>query len=157
MIEQISSFFNPEMIYLWLNFATIPFWAILIFFPKSKFCGFFVTSIIPIIIFSCIYVYLIYYFFNLGNDFMQNFNLYLGIENLIDLFANQSFVLIFWVHFLSINLFCGGWIVRDSQKFLIPRFLIFLPLVFTYFIGPIGIMIYWITRIFFAKKINLYD
>ena len=27
----------------------------------------------------------------------------------------------------------------------------------TYFIGPIGITIYWFIRIFYSKRINLYD
>ena len=37
------------------------------------------------------------------------------------------------------------------------KFLVFLPLLITYFVGPIGIFIYWLIRIFFAKKIVLFD
>ena len=88
---------------------------------------------------------------------MQSFNLYLGFNELVNLFSDPSFTLLFWVHFLSINLFCGSWIVKDSQKLLISKHLVFLPLIFTYFVGPVGILIYWIIRIFFAKKISLYD
>ena len=47
MIEEIAIFFSIEMIYLWLNIGVIPFWFILMFFPQSKVCGLFVTSIIP--------------------------------------------------------------------------------------------------------------
>ena len=73
-----------------------------------------------------------------------------------NLFEETGFLIIFWTHFVSINLFCGSWIVRDSQKYMMPRFLIFLPLLMTYFIGPIGIFLYWFIRIFFAKKITLF-
>ena len=86
-----------------------------------------------------------------------NFRLYLGLNELSDLFSNNSFLILFWVHFLAINLFCGSWIVNDYQKFGVSKILMFLPLVITYLIGPLGIFVYWIIRIFYAKKINLYD
>ena len=43
MIEQISAFFTIEMIYLWVNVGVLPFWFILLFFPQSKICNFFVN------------------------------------------------------------------------------------------------------------------
>ena len=57
----------------------------------------------------------------------------------------------FWIHFVSINLFVGGWIVRDSQKLLMNKLLVIVPLIITYLIGPLGLFIYWIIRIFHAK------
>ena len=63
----------------------------------------------------------------------------------------------FWIHFISINLFVGGWIVRDSQKLAINKILMIIPLIVTYLIGPLGIFVYWLIRIFHAKNINLYD
>ena len=157
MIEQIAIFFSIEMIYLWLNIGVIPFWFILIFFPQSKICGLFVTSIFPFLLLGSIYIYLFYYFFNSGYDFFEFFNLYLGLYELGDLYENEAFLILFWLHFLSINLFCGSWIVRDSQKLYISKFLIVFPLIITYFIGPLGIFIYWLIRIFFAKRISLFD
>ncbi len=157
MIEQIAIFFSIEMIYLWLNIGVIPFWFILIFFPQSKICGLFVTSIFPFLILGSIYIYLFYYFFNSGYDFFEFFNLYLGLYKLGDLYENEAFLILFWLHFLSINLFCGSWIVRDSQKLYISKFLTVFPLIITYFIGPLGVFIYWLIRIFFAKRISLFD
>jgi hypothetical protein len=157
MIEQIAIFFSIEMIYLWLNIGVIPFWFILMFFPQSKVCGLFVTSIFPIIILGSVYIYLLYYFFSSGYDFFENFNLYLGLYELADLFENEAFLILFWVHFLTINLFCGAWIVKDSKRFYMSKFLLIFPLIITYFIGPIGVFIYWLIRIFFAKSITLFD
>ena len=48
-------------------------------------------------------------------------------------------------------------IVNDYQKIYMPKSLAFITIVLTYFIGPIGLVIYWLIRIFFAKKIALYD
>ena len=157
MIEQIAIFFSIEMIYLWLNIGIIPFWCILMFFPQSKFCSLFTTSIFPIIILGSVYVYLFYYFFNSGYDFFENFDLYLGLYYLAELFENESFLILFWIHFLTLNLFCGAWIVKDSKKFYISKFIVMFPLLITYFVGPIGIFFYWLIRIFYAKSINLFD
>ena len=157
MIEQISNFFNTEMIYLWLNFGVLPFWIILIFFPQSNLCRYFVTSIFPYLIFSSVYVFLIIEFYKDNYNFVDNFNLYLGLDSLNNLFDNNYFLITFWVHFLAINLFCGSWIVKDSLKLTMPKFLIFFPLIVTYFIGPLGIFIYWFIRIFFAKRISIFD
>ncbi|HJM78352.1 MAG TPA: ABA4-like family protein [Candidatus Pelagibacter bacterium] len=157
MFEQISAFFTIEMIYLWLSFGVMPFWFVLIFFPKSKVCGLFATSIFPFLILGSVYIYLVYYFFHTEYDFLENFELYLGIYNLANLFENEAFLILIWTHFLAINLFCAAWIVRDSQKYFIPKYFNIIPLIITYFVGPVGIVIYWIIRIFFAKKISLFD
>ena len=157
MIDQIYTYFTIEMIFLWLNLGVLPFWLVLIIFPQSQICRVFITSIFPISIISFVYSYLLYSLFNDGYDFLRNFELYLGLSSILNLFSDRSFLILFWCHFLAINLFCGGWIVKDSQKFGINKILITLPLILTYFIGPIGITIYWFIRIFYSKKISLYD
>jgi len=157
MYEQISAFFTIEMIYLWLTFGVIPFWFILIFFPQSKVSGLLATSIFPFLILGSVYIYLVHYFFNTGYNFFESLELYLGIYNLANLFEDEAFLLLIWIHFLAINLFCAAWIVRDSQKYFMPKYLNITPLIITYFVGPVGIVIYWIIRIFFAKKISLFD
>ena len=88
---------------------------------------------------------------------MQNFKLYLGLDEVLNLFENQSFLILFWIHFLSINLFCGGWVIKDSQLYNINKILVSLTLIIIYLIGPIGLIIYWVIRIFYAKKLSLYD
>jgi len=157
MIEQIYTFFTIEMIYLWLNLGVLPFWFVLVVFPKSQICRVFIASIFPILILSLAYAYLLYLAYIDGYDFLQNFKLYLGLGEIHNLFENQSFLILFWIHFLAMNLFCGGWIVKDSQMFGVNKFLVSLPLIIIYLIGPIGLTVYWIIRIFYAKRINLYE
>ena len=157
MIEQIYNYFTIEVIYLWLNLGVLPFWIILILFPQSNICKILITSIFPTILFSFVYGYLIYSILESGYNFLDNFNLYFNISNLLELFTERSFLILFWIHFLAINLFCGGWIVNDYQKYNISKIIIFIPLILTYFIGPIGIFFYWIIKVFGAKKMSLYD
>ena len=157
MIDQIYTFFSTEMIYLWLNFGVLPFWFMLLFFPQTKICRIFVTSVFPILVLATIDLYLIFQISKNGLNFFEGFNLYLGIDELLNLFSDKNYIIIFWIHFLTINLFCGSWIVRDYQKINMPKALAFLPLVLTYFIGPLGLSVYWLIRIFFSKRIDLYD
>ena len=157
MIEQIYNYFTIEILYYWVNLGVLPLWLVLIFFPKSYFCRFFVVSIFPIFILSVAYIFILYKSFLNSYDFLDNFSLYLGIDSLLNLFSNSLYLMTFWIHFIAINLFVGGWIVKDSQRFLINKFLLAIPLLLTYLIGPIGLLIYWFIRIFYAKNINLYD
>ena len=157
MIEQIYNYFTIDMLYYWVNFGVLPFWLILIFFPQSQICRYFVTSIFPFFVLGGAYVFMLYKSYINSFDFYGNFELYLGLSNLSELFSDKTFLMMFWIHFISINLFTGGWIVRDSQKFAINKILIIIPLIIIYLIGPLGIFIYWLIRIFHAKSISLYD
>ena len=157
MLSNIYTYFSFETIYLWLNYGVLPLWLVLIFFPNSKINNILISSIFLPLIFSTIYIYIIYQLFYLGENFLELFRLYLNLNELKNLFDNDHFLLIFWIHFLAINLFLGSWVSRDALRYNIPRFLTAFFLVLIYFSGPVGIVCYWFVRIFFAKKIALYD
>ena len=157
MIEQIYSYFTIEMLYFWVNIGVIPFWLLIIFFPQSQICKYLVTSIFPVFLLGIAYGFTLYKSYLNSFDFLGNFNLYLGIDYLSNLFDNNLYLLLFWIHFVSINLFVGGWILKDSQKLFINKFLIAFLLIITYLVGPIGLFIYWVIRIFYAKKMSLID
>ena len=137
--------------------GVLPFWLVLIIFPQSQICRVFITSIFPTFVLTLSYSYLLYIAYVDSYDFLQNFKLYLGLSELSQLFKDRNFLILFWVHFLAMNLFCGGWIVNDSRLFNMNKFVVSLPLITTYLIGPIGITLYWVIRLFYAKRISLYD
>ena len=157
MIEEIYNYFTIEILYYWVNLGVLPFWLILIFFPNSNLSRYFVTSIFPILILTGSYVFILYKSYLNSFDFINNFTLYLSISHLTDLFTDKFYLMMFWIHFISINLFTGGWIAKDSQKLNINKIIVAIPLVITYLIGPIGLFFYWLIRIFYTKNISLYD
>ena len=157
MIEHIYTYFTIETLYMWINLGVLPFWFILIVFPQSHLSRIFVTSVFPFFILSGVYIFILYKSYLIGYDFDGNFTLYLGLSELSRLFEDHLYIMIFWTHFIAINLFIGGWIVKDSQRFSINKVLMALPLIVTYLIGPIGLFLYWIIRIFYAKRISLYE
>ena len=156
MINDLLDLINSETIYLVANWGVIPFWFLLIIFPNHVVTNFFAQSIIVPILLATAYGYLSYNLY-LDNNIFTGFELYSGLDGLYSMFSNEILLLIFWLHFLAISLFAGAWIVRDARKYFIPKIITIPSLVITYFSGPIGLVIYWFFRIFFAKKISFND
>tara|TARA_B100001564_G_C20646003_1_gene674443 strand:+ start:49 stop:519 length:471 start_codon:yes stop_codon:yes gene_type:complete len=156
MINNLIEFLTYENIYLLANWGVIPFWLLLIILPNNTFTNFFVQSIIAPLILGSAYVFVAYQIF-LQGEVLNSFELYKGLDGLYSMFSSEAFLLVFWLHFLSISLFLGAWIVRDSNKYLVPKFLVLVSLILTYFTGPIGLTFYWFLRIFFSKKISFHD
>ena len=157
MIEQIYNYFTIETLYLWVNTGVLPLWLLIIFFPQSQLCKYIATSIFPIFLLGAVYFFVLYKSYLNSYNFLGNFNLYMGINYLSDLFDDNSYLLLFWIHFISINLFTGGWVLKDSQRFFMNKYLLAFPLIAIYLIGPIGLFFYWIIKIFYAKKISLHE
>ena len=156
MLIQFQEYLTFENIYLWTNFAVLPFWLMLLVIPNWKITQFFVNSIILPLILASTYTYVIYQGI-LEEPIFDTFKLYFSLDNLYTVFATESFLLIFWLHFLALNIFLGTWIARDGVKYNIPISLTFFPLIFVYFTGPLGLVLYWIIRIFYAKKLGFHD
>ena len=157
MLIQFQEYFTLENIYLWTNFGVLPFWLMIIIIPNSKLTQFFVNSIIVPLILSVAYVFIFYQTILLDESIFDIFNLYLGLDNLYTVFATENFLLIFWLHFIALNLFLGSWVSRDSVKYNISRNVALIPLILIYFTGPLGLVLYWMVRIFYAKKLGFHD
>ena len=156
MINNLLDILSYENIYLIANWGVLPFWLLLIILPNNVLTNFFAQSIIAPLFLASAYGFVAYNIFLEGNT-LDSFELYSGLDGLYSMFASELFLLVFWIHFLAISLFLGAWISRDSQRYLVPRFFVIVSLVFTYFTGPVGLLIYWFIRIFFAKKISFND
>ena len=137
MLIEFQNYLTFQNIFLWTNFGIIPFWLLLIFMPNYKITQILINSIILPLILSSLYVYLVYQATLLDESIFDIFKLYLSLDNLYTVFATESFLLIFWIHF--------------------PKVIAFLSLVSIYFAGPIGLVIYWFFRVFFAKRLGFHD
>ena len=157
MLNQFQSYLTFEAIYLWANFGILPFWFMLIFIPNSKITRIFVNSIILPLVLATAYVYVIYQAILLDESMLDIFKLYLSLDNLYTVFATENFLLIFWIHFLALNLFLGSWLSRDGIKYNMNRGLISVPLILVYFTGPLGLVLYWLIRVFYAKRLSFHD
>ncbi len=157
MLIQFANYLTFENIYLWSNFGLIPFWLMLAIAPNSKFTQILLNSIVLPLILSTAYIYVIYQSILLDESLINIFKLYLSLDNLYTIFSVESFLLVFWLHFLALNLFLGSWIARDGVKYNLPRGLVVVPLILVYFTGPIGLILYWFIRVFKAKKLGFHE
>ena len=157
MLIQFLDYLTFENIYLWTNFGILPFWLMLIIIPNSKVTQILINSVILPLILSITYVYVIYQAILLDEPLFDIFKLYLSLDNLYTIFATESFLLIFWLHFLTLNLFLGSWVSRDGVKHNMSRGLVSFPLILIYFTGPLGLVLHWVIRIFYAKKLGFHD
>ena len=157
MLTQFQENLTFENIYIFSNYGILPFWLMLIAAPRSKITQILVNSIILPLILSTAYVYVVYQAILLDEKIFETFKLYLSIDHLYTIFATESFLLIFWIHFLALSLFLGSWVSRDAVKYNIPKKIVVFPLVLIYFTGPVGFVLYWFFRIFYSKKLGLHD
>lgn len=165
MAETIKDFFTIEIIYQFVNIGVIPLWLMLVFLPASKFTNLFINNLFIPTVLALTYGYIVYQqIYPLGLEenidfdiILKNFNLYQGLPQLMELMDNELFVLIFWIHFLSLSLFLGHWISRDALKYNIHKFIVFFPLILTYFTGPVGLCFYLILRLLIVQKFKLHE
>ena len=157
MIEQLQNFLTFNNIFLCTTFGIIPFWLMIIIIPNSKFTSFFVNSIILPLILSTVYVYVLYQTFLLDEPFISIFELYSSLDGLYTVFSSETFLLVFWLHFLALNIFLGSWISRDGLKHNMPRGLVSVPLILVYLFGPLCLLLYWMIRVFYAKRLGIHD
>ena len=157
MLIEFQNYLTFDNIFVWTNFGIVPFWLMLLFIPNSRFTQIFVNSIILPLILASAYVYIIYQTILLDEPMFEIFKLHLSLEDLYTVFASETFLLAFWLHFLAINLFLGSWVSRDAIKHSMSKSIVFLPLILIYFTGPLGLVLYWMLRIFYAKKLGFHD
>ena len=103
------------------------------------------------------YIFIINQIYLLDDPIYDIFKIYISLDGLYTAFSIDSFLLLFWLHFISINLFLGSWIARDGVKYVIPKGLVFIPLILVYLTGPVGLVFYWFVRIFYSKKLGFHD
>ena len=164
-METIKDFFTLEVIYLIANYGVIPFWLMLVFIPSGKFTSAIINTIFLPTVLAATYGYLIYVEFYVGgilpgsvtDKALANFQLYVGLDSLASLFGNKTFLLTFWIHFLTLSLFVGTWIAKDALRQGIHKYVVMFPLILTYFTGPLGLFLYLFLRMIIVQKITLHD
>lgn len=71
---------------------------------------------------------------------------FFALDNIGKLYTNKCALNASWLHFLALDLFAGGFMVRDGLALDMPIWMIFLCLPFTLMLGPVGVLIYILFR-----------
>jgi hypothetical protein len=164
MLNTLKDFFTLEMIYHFTNIGVIPMWFLLAFLPGWNGTKVLINSILVPLILGLTYFYVLYIYISTSEGIFSNildkgkiFELYMGIDQLKKNFSDKNVLLLFWIHFLTANLILGAWIATDAAKNKALQFIVLVPLVLTYFAGPLGLGVYLILRLLAAQKFKLFD
>jgi H+/Cl- antiporter ClcA len=122
-------------------------WLQLIFAPHSKATKRLLhTGLIPI--FLCLA-----YFVNVVVAYLSGAPGGFGsIQEVAILFDSKDWLLAGWIHYLAFDLLAGVWMVNDAKRYGIKHLFTIPLLVLTFFLGPIGILTYWLWRTARSKK-----
>ena len=138
---------KPETLFNIVNMTAPLGWLLLIFAPRWRWTQRIVLSLGIILILSVIYVTM--FFMNIAAFKPDSFNSLAGV---MALFKAPEAVVIGWVHYLAFDLFVGCWEVGNAQKAGVPHGWVIPCLIFTFMLGPTGLLMYFIIRHFMRKN-----
>ena len=129
---------NYEIIFNIYNTGILIFWLFLLVFPKSKLTQ--KMTDFPWIPLVIAFGY-IYFLGTSDSIFSVDFS---SLSGLTEMFQNSNprGVAAGWLHYLAFDFWVGCWILRDSQKKGVKHAFIIFPMLFTFMLGPVGVIIY---------------
>ncbi|WP_299452442.1 ABA4-like family protein [uncultured Microscilla sp.] len=130
-----------ENLFTLVNTVALVGWLLLIFAPGWQWTRRIVLSLGISLFFAIIYV--VMFALNIAAFKLDSFSTLAGVMNL---FTAPQAVLIGWVHYLAFDLFVGCWEVSNAQKTGVPHKFVIPCLLFTFMLGPTGLLMYWVVR-----------
>lgn len=142
---------DPDTLFTLCNNAVIPFWLMLMLAPRWRWTQRLVHTFIIPSIFCVLYLVLgLANFFSGDGDFFS-------LSGVATLFQVPGALLAGWIHYLVFDLFIGAWESRDALRLKIPHLLVVPCLLFTFMLGPVGLLLYLIVRWTIRRRFFLDD
>jgi len=121
-------------------------WLILMFMPFWKSREKFLAGIVVAGL-SITYAWIIFSGFSFGD--MKSFG---TLDGVAQLFRSKHMLLAGWIHYLAFDLFVGIFIHNNAYKHHINHWILLPVYFFTFMLGPIGLLLYFIIRWVNSKK-----
>ena len=137
---------NPDLLFSLVNALSFLGWILLLLLPYNKRLKSILISIL-IAGFSLMYAILVLQSLQLGD--LESFN---SLEGLSTLFGNKTALLVGWIHYLAFDLMVGLYISKNAEKYGLNRILLSVCLIFTFMLGPIGLLLYLLFRAIKNKR-----
>lgn len=77
---------------------------------------------------------------------------FFSLKGVVRLFEHPRSTLAGWTHFVAFDLFVGLFIVTDGAANGIPHWMLIIPLIATLMLGPSGLLLYLLLRMFFGEN-----
>ncbi len=131
---------DPDQLFQIANAIAMIGWITLIIFPDKSWTNKLLTGVV-ITLFGVVYTFIIFTSITPGD-----FNNFSTLDGVMGLFTNEKGVLAGWIHYLAFDLMTGLYIVNNARKFNINRWILLPSLIFTFMLGPFGLLLYFIIR-----------
>ncbi len=138
---------KPDLIFQICNSIAPIGWLLMIVAPRWTVTKKLILSGFLPLLLGLVYLTLIILFFG---DSEGNFS---SLQGVAKLFEDPFALTAGWIHYLAFDMFIGAWEVNDGQKHNISHFLLIPCLIFTFMLGPIGLILYFTIRAIKTKKL----
>lgn len=135
----VATLTSPEFLFETGNMLALVGWFILIFLPRRWRIIWIPHFIIPAVLALAYAPLIMANIYTLDGGFSS-------IESVRALFQNDAMLTAGWLHYLAFDLFVGSWIAVQSDKAGISRIIQPLFLIGAFMFGPIGYLLFIITR-----------
>jgi len=138
---------SPDTIFQTCSTIAMAGWLVLLIISPfwSSFDKFLIGTIITL--FAIVYAWLIFQVFSPGD-----FEKFGSLNGVMELFTDKTAVTAGWVHYLAFDLLTGIWIKKNAQKYNIHHLILIPCLLFTFMLGPIGLLLYLLVRSIKTKQ-----
>ncbi len=139
---------TADQIFVFVNFAALLGWIFLAaaaLLKRDAWITWGTGWVLPLA-FATLYTALIIFFF------MQAPGGFDSLAQVQLLFTDHWAALAGWVHYLAFDLFIGSWITLQVLQRHLPRLTLVVLLPLTFLFGPIGLLLFAITKLAFERK-----
>jgi len=140
-IAQLFDLFNTLALLAWVPLF-LP--------PKTIFRNWFLEQKIATVLLAASYLifFIVFLFSGESPDLDFSFS---GIKKL---FANDSGLLVAWIHYLAFDMMVGIYECEQALKRGIPHWILLPCLLFTFMLGPIGWLMFWLLSRVYPLKLK---
>ncbi len=127
-----------ETIFNIFNSGILFFWILLLVFPKKVFTQKIIAfPWVPLVI----AIGYVYFLSTTTGTFSADFS---SLYGLTEMFQNAKprGVAAGWLHYLAFDFWVGCWMLKNSQEKRVKHVWMILPLICTFMLGPLGIILY---------------
>lgn len=146
MVGVKKPYFMTDILFTICNTAILFAWGVVLFSPKWRFSKQLIAYPWVPLFLSFFYLYFLVVAGGLAD---ADFTSLKGITTLFRQSTPES-AAAGWLHYLAFDFWVGMWMIRHSQKNQIGHLWVLFPLMCTFMLGPVGILIY--SLIFFGMK-----
>lgn len=139
---------TPDQVFSLTNGLAALGWALLLFTPNWHLTRKLLFSLlVPALLCAAYLIAMLSYPSEGGMDFSS-------LNSVAAMFAQREVLLIGWIHYLAFDLMVGLWISSNARKHGIKHIYIVLPLIFTFMLGPTGLLAYLILRSILLRSLT---